>query len=339
MGDQNTRIVTRNTISRCPIETGVVRSTNYGTISPGIFIASIAAGLQPQSVQINDFLSHDIMETENFANIELMEMRDSESETRSEKRARLISSLQVIDNQFAAGVSGDLAEVCVFQGPIFGVNTSVGLAGQWNDTLYPRVHLLSTTHQELWEMTDAEILAGLDGLFISQNIQSWVDRLSRLRVSQVFDMYYSGRGIPVTHIDSFNRKRFYSGRRLRPSNSYRESSSKSEKMVQEEGGVESVGWYDGVSNACDRRDILSAIDVAKLKDETYNLAQILQVETPTTIVSDAILRRNCDASVDRFMENASTYNIYSKFKVNNHIKILQEFYWILYHLAIKLVEI
>lgn len=310
MGGTNRQSVTRNTISRCPIEMGVIQTQNYGTISPGILIASIAAGLQPQNVQLRDFIALDLTEEHNYENIELMQLREEPSELVTAKRAKLVSSMQSIDNHYAAGISGDIAEVCVFQGPIRGVNTSVGLAGQWNDTFYPRVHLLPTTHQQLWEMTDAEILVALDALFIAKNIKSWVDRVSRLRVSQIFDMYYSSRGIPVTNIESFHRNKFYTGRKRRPMNEYQESASKSERMRVDVDGSESFSPYDGISKACDRREILEAIDVLKLKDETYNFAQILQVETPTAIVTDAILRRNCDSAVDRFMDNASKTNSY-----------------------------
>lgn len=313
MGGTNRQSVTRNVISRCPIEMGVAQTANYGTISPGIIIASIAAGLQPQNVEIRDFLSHDLMKEFNNENVESMQMRIESSEAATNERANLVNSLKTIDNHYAASISGDIAEVCVFQGPIRGVNTSVGLSGRWNDTLYPRVHILPTTHQQLWEMTDAEILVSLDALFITKNIQSWVDRISRLRVSQIFDMYYSSRGIPIANIENLHRKKFYTGRPRRPVNEYQESPEKSERMRINDNDLESNVQYDGISKACHRHKILESIDIVKLKDETFNFAQILQIETPTTIVTDEVLRRNCDSAVDRFIDNASKL---AYFKIN-----------------------
>lgn len=63
-------------------------------------------------------------------------------------------------------------------------------------------YLRQAEHPRRWEMTDSEILAGIDGLFISQQITSWVHHLRRMRLSQILDMYYSGRGVPILAIES-----------------------------------------------------------------------------------------------------------------------------------------
>lgn len=47
--------------------------------------------------------------------------------------------LNTVNNAYAAGLSGDLAEVCVYQGPYVGTNVTVGLTGTWNNTVFPRV--------------------------------------------------------------------------------------------------------------------------------------------------------------------------------------------------------
>lgn len=65
-------------------------------------------------------------------------------------------------------------------------------------------YLRQAQHPRRWEMTDSELLAGIDGIFISQQISSWVHHLRRMRLSQIIDMYYSGRGIPILAIESTN---------------------------------------------------------------------------------------------------------------------------------------
>lgn len=109
------------------------------------------AGLQPQNVRINEFVSLQ-HKKQQWENLESMTENDSEQSLN-----KLLNSLNSIDNTYAAGLSGgrikrkrkdplakwvsfsDLAEVCVYQGPYLGVNSSVGLAGSWNDTYFPRI--------------------------------------------------------------------------------------------------------------------------------------------------------------------------------------------------------
>lgn len=119
---------------------------------------SLLAGLQPQNVRINEFVSLQHKKPQ-WENLESMTENDSEQSLN-----KLLNSLNSIDNTYAAGLSGgresegalcniscekktfpflnfvsDLAEVCVYQGPYMGVNSSVGLAGSWNDTHFPRI--------------------------------------------------------------------------------------------------------------------------------------------------------------------------------------------------------
>lgn len=163
-----------------------------------------------------------------------MTKRDSEKSLN-----KLLRSLDSMDNTYSAGLAGDLAEVCVYQGPYFGTNVTVGLPGSWNNTQFPRLRLsfiflfyyifiwyiniiclikyqifiyykyryLTENHVGRWEMTDSEIIAGIDGIFLSQQISSWVNRIRRLRLSQVLDMYYSARGVPTLAIETANRRR------------------------------------------------------------------------------------------------------------------------------------
>lgn len=63
-----------------------------------------------------------------------MKKRDTAKELR-----KLLRSLDVIENGYAAGLAGDLAEICVYQGPLLNPNITIGISGHWNDTLLPRI--------------------------------------------------------------------------------------------------------------------------------------------------------------------------------------------------------
>lgn len=132
-------------------------------------------------------------------------------------------------------------------------------------------------------MTDAELLAGIDGLFLSQQVPNWLRRVRRLRLSQIIDMFYSSRGIPSAAIDAIPV--------VRPIQPRQRQSAKFSNRV-------------AISSACHRRQILEQIDRTALRDETYNMAQVLQFSRSSLSVSDATLRANCDATVQRFFEVA-----------------------------------
>lgn len=306
-------------ISRCPLELGVARSQDYDSFSPGTVIASIAAGLQPQNVRINEFVSLQHKKPQ-WENLETMTENDSEQSLN-----KLLNSLNSIDNTYAAGLSGDLAEVCVYQGPYLGVNSSVGLAGSWNDTHFPRIRYLSERHRARWEFTDSEILAGIDGIFLSNQISNWLQRIRRLRLSQVIDMYYSARGIPAMAIESANRGRSSnrkpihlkkdneeSREALEPQQFSSKSNSKLSRIFndpdlelrEQDEYLERFSVNDGITSACNRRTILRLIDREKLKDETYFMSQVLQYTTSSLAITDEALRINCDAAVDNFFNYA-----------------------------------
>lgn len=202
----NRTLLTVNTLlpsilSRCVIELGVVRTRGFGTISPGIFIASVASGLQPQNVKISEFVSAYSVKVP-YENLETMEKRDTRK-----KLQKLFSSLNSVDNTYSVNLVSDLAEVVLYQAPYLGKNVSVGFQGTWNDTDFPRIHVLHGNKRGHWEMTDSEVLSGIDGLFIAQQVSSWTSKIRRLRLSQLFEMYYDERGIPVTSIENKQNKR------------------------------------------------------------------------------------------------------------------------------------
>lgn len=169
IGEQ-TDTLPSNQISQCPVENGVLQSA-WGAIAGGTVIAGLAAGLERQQVTVRDLIGDHHM-----------------GELRMARQQQGI----VVDNRFAATLSGDIAESVLRQSPAASI--TVGASGAWNNTAVPRWYFLS--QRERLEMTDAEIRGGIDGLVLAQNIVNWRDRVGgQLRLSQVLDMYYSQRGI------------------------------------------------------------------------------------------------------------------------------------------------
>lgn len=201
----NFTIISPN-LSRCPIETGVVFDSQGFAIHPGVIIANIASGLQPQQVRIGEFVSEYRVRDE-FDNLETMEINDNRK-----KMEKLISSLNTVDNTYASGLVGDLAEVVLFQGA--SGNFTIGFNGLWNDTDFPRMFHLNGSRGGNWHMTDSEIMSGIDGLFVSQQVSSWISRIRRLRLSQVLEMYYLHQGISIPTIES-NLRKMFKGRTLK----------------------------------------------------------------------------------------------------------------------------
>lgn len=191
-------------LSRCPIELGVAYDSNGGEVHPGIIIANIASGLQPQQVKIGEFIA-EYRTHDPFGNLETMEATDNRK-----KIEKLISSLNSIDNTFASGLVGDLAEVVLFQGPQG--NFTIGFEGVFNDTLLPRMFHLNGNQRGDWHLTDSEIFSGIDGMFMSQQVSSWTSRIRRLRLSQVLEMYYLHQGILIPTIESKSRNKIFHGR-------------------------------------------------------------------------------------------------------------------------------
>lgn len=157
-----------NAISQCPVENGVLYSP-WGAISAGTVLAGLAAGLAPQTVNVRELVDQDHMG--------------------SYRMARQ-STGTVVDNRYAATLSGDTAEGVLRQSPDA---IQVGAAGAWNNTAVPHWYFLSQRNR--LEHTDAEIRAGIDGLLLGLRINEWHQNQQSLRLSQVLDMYYSQRGI------------------------------------------------------------------------------------------------------------------------------------------------
>ncbi|XP_045445370.1 uncharacterized protein LOC123653417 [Melitaea cinxia] len=189
--------------SRCPIEDGVIQTT-WGTISPGTLIAALASSLEAQRVAVQDILGANIFREEVSQSLidsavkdwyiktgafEIDDINDVNSETNND-----------ISNIWAATLAGDLAEVVVNQGPRVGASSQhfmIGSSNRWNDTLLPRDYYLFRSNETLpnWHFTDAEILAGIDGLILANHLPTWVAQRRSLRLSQVIEMYYSNEGV------------------------------------------------------------------------------------------------------------------------------------------------
>lgn len=195
-----------SSFSRCPLEMGVVGDVTGGGIHPGVIIANIASGLQPQQVRLDEFIA-EYRVKDPFENVETMETSDNRK-----KIQKLITSLSSVDNTYASGLVGDLAEVVLFQGP--SRNFTIGFSGMWNDTDFPRMFHLSGSQRGHWHLTDTEILSGIDGLFVSQQVAVWTTRIRRLRLSQLLEMFYLHEGISAPSIESTLRRTF-KGRTLR----------------------------------------------------------------------------------------------------------------------------
>lgn len=288
-------------VSRCPIEMGVAKTDYYGDVSFGTLIGAIAAGLEPQLVQINDLIGS----YGQYANLESMD------ETRfSRKLAKLFRNLNTIDNKLAGGISGNLAQVCVFQTPFVGSSFVLGTSGVWNDTLFPRARLLEQNHQGRWEFPEAEILASLDSYFISNNIRDWVNQLRRLRLSQVVDMFYNSRGIPVRAIET-------SGQKSKAFENMRDYANVLKDKASD------ISSDAEIMNACDRMKILESLDVQRLQEETYNVASVLQFTATSFYITDETLRSNCDFAVTAFVAKARSI-LNSMVKCNSIPKPRQE---------------
>ncbi|XP_072936696.1 uncharacterized protein [Epargyreus clarus] len=201
----------RRAYSRCPIEDGVIQ-TQWGTISPGTVVAAIAASLESQRVLVTDILTANIYKEE--VSQQLMESALEEWTKRNEKYREddegkeeetfndvdVQSSGADISNIWVATLAGDLAEVVVNQGPRVGAVSQqlvVGSNNRWNDTLLPRDSYLLIRNSSAveWHFTDAEILAGIDGLILAKYVPTWVAQRGTLRLSQVIEMYYSNEGV------------------------------------------------------------------------------------------------------------------------------------------------
>ncbi|XP_026668550.1 uncharacterized protein LOC108624121 [Ceratina calcarata] len=193
----------------CPREEGVLL-TSYGTVAPGILIGAIAASLQHQNVSIKQLVAsleaHLLEETttDNKYNwkydeeeIDFVLPRSEMIHEPSMWYNQLITSNAELDNIWLTTIAGELAEIVLFQGPLLGNNMTLGAMGFWEyhwSTQFPNIYYL-VNEKEYFEATRAELMGGIDGMIIAKNLQTWLNDLYSLRLSQIFSMYYSYDGI------------------------------------------------------------------------------------------------------------------------------------------------
>ncbi|KAJ0182570.1 hypothetical protein K1T71_001939 [Dendrolimus kikuchii] len=186
--------------SRCPIEEGVIQ-TEWGTISPGTVMAAVASAMEAQRVSISDIFNANIYKEDVAEPLMSAAMQEwyENIETLDGEAQRQIDPVD-ISNIWVATLAGDLSEVVVNQGPRVGPVSQrmiIGSNERWNDTLLPRNHYIFPQNSSIidWHFTDAEILAGIDGLILANFVPEWVEQRRTLRVSQIIEMYYSNEGV------------------------------------------------------------------------------------------------------------------------------------------------
>ncbi|XP_013175932.1 PREDICTED: uncharacterized protein LOC106124033 [Papilio xuthus] len=192
--------------SRCPIEDGVIQ-TDWGPVAVGTIIAAIAASLESQRVSLTDIFSANIYKSEVSQPMIDRALADWEKQVENPNDNNNIANFEMlasatdelnISNILVATIVGDLAEVVVNQGPRVGASAqlmTVGSNNRWNDTLLPRDFYLLPQNSNDWQFTDAEILAGVDGLILASYVPSWIELRRSFRLSQVLDSYYSNDGV------------------------------------------------------------------------------------------------------------------------------------------------
>lgn len=58
-------------------------------------------------------------------------------------------------------------------------------------------------------MTTAEIRGDLDGLILANETYKWYNTIPNLKLSQIFDMYYSSLGVFDSSIRACNRRKLF----------------------------------------------------------------------------------------------------------------------------------
>lgn len=88
-------------------------------------------------------------------------------------------------------------------------DVSLGASGGWNSTINPKYFFLQNNNN--LQATDAELRGALDGLYIGLKMSSLTSTFSDLKISQIFDMYYSPyeKGIFDSSFKACNRNILY----------------------------------------------------------------------------------------------------------------------------------
>ncbi|XP_054267048.1 uncharacterized protein LOC128989201 [Macrosteles quadrilineatus] len=167
--------------SVCPIETGVVL-TPAGSVNVGRLLTAMLAALTPQQIPLSQLLT-----TEQLI------------------LCRLLPT-DTINNVWAATLAGDLAEAAVEQSPLYEMNVKIRIPGRWNNTQIPTHFYFDKVPFDIidkhqWQITDAEILGGIDGLLLGRKVQKpGISETNTQQLSQVLEMYYSNSTVTEDHV-------------------------------------------------------------------------------------------------------------------------------------------
>uniref|UniRef100_A0A8D8RA19 N-acetylmuramoyl-L-alanine amidase n=1 Tax=Cacopsylla melanoneura TaxID=428564 RepID=A0A8D8RA19_9HEMI len=203
-------------LSACPVQNGVIM-TKWGALKAGSLIAGIAAGMQPQVVNVRTLMQArtggvSSVQRNNFQQSSYNTAFQSPINSRRTQGAQSVPAgvgrpavpmdnayqpqLSIppnsIDNKWAATLAGDLAQLALLQGPSqYGVR--LGIQGGWNDTLIPKYYFLREPLKD--SLSEADIRGDMDGLLLALNVYEWSRQTTNLKLSQILDMYYSERGV------------------------------------------------------------------------------------------------------------------------------------------------
>ncbi|XP_008544893.1 uncharacterized protein LOC103569388 [Microplitis demolitor] len=178
----------------CPLEEGIIL-TEFGTVAPGTLIAAIAAALQHQNVAVKllyDSIQNDEHDFNDYE-VDFVIPKHEISLNKSMWFSSLSKSNARVDNIWLATIAGELAELVVYQGPIKADKMSLGSSGFWDSTMRPMLFFL-LNKDDSYDVTRAEIVGAVDGFIIANSLKTWMSHFSNLRLSQIFDIYYSSKG-------------------------------------------------------------------------------------------------------------------------------------------------
>ncbi|XP_046673361.1 uncharacterized protein LOC124362695 isoform X1 [Homalodisca vitripennis] len=201
----------RARFSSCPVEGGVVQ-VGMKAVSVSRVLAGLTAALTPQQVALQNVMPADQLWTGTVDNIwaaTLAGQLNQCAHPRGESSEGCIPHPSTVTN-----FQGDLAEVAVLQAPQYNMDVSIGVAEMWNDTFIPTQLYFNSVPYYLiekrsWQITNAEILGGIDGLLLGRNAMRMKNQMPELRLSQFLDMYFlatrSGEGfLPCSRLTAFS---------------------------------------------------------------------------------------------------------------------------------------
>ncbi|KAK2727224.1 uncharacterized protein LOC136033098 isoform X2 [Artemia franciscana] len=153
-------------ISKSPLQRGVIY-TPYGTVAAGPVLSGIAAGLEPQTVRLRDWMGS---------------VYYNWSDTVLDRS---------INNIWGTTIASDIAQSGLLR--IHLSHTTVGPSGSWNDSLGICPREFALHNEDPSYLTNAEIYGGIDGLLLGLKMRDWDKEY--LKLSDLLSSYYSETGV------------------------------------------------------------------------------------------------------------------------------------------------